>query len=231
MEIKCTFSCFDWVVVKRVFKHQYTCKVTSAKLTNPVKPIKSFVGVHEEGKCNANVQAIVFFEGAWFDRVNVHCFPRHLHIHFPNLRHLTIEKCGLKEISKQDFRGLERLVHLSIGNSKLSSLPDDLFENMRNLRLIFLNNNRIEFASSKLLEPFVGGSNIKIYLCENKTINAFYDPRQPNSVSSLRELMDMIDMKCMKPSVGTTTLTTTSSLTNKCQKLTRIFCECCRDVQ
>lgn len=140
MEIECTF---DFV------GGQYTCSVSKASIDRPNVDIVSFEGKHQMGKNNNDVTEVDF------DSMRVEYFPRNLQMIFPSLKFLIIRTCGLKEISRQDLDGLGKLVFSSDGNNKLKSLPDDLFSNMPNLKYVSFGGNRIEFASSKLIEPIV----------------------------------------------------------------------------
>lgn len=128
--------------------------------------IKEFKGIHEEGKSHNDVQDVQFFG------TNVDFFPRGLSNHFPNLTHLTIICGGFKEISKMDLVGLEGLVHLQIRNSEMTSLPDDLFTAVPNLREVNFCVNKIEFASSEILKPLIGRKNVRVCLRKNKSIDA-----------------------------------------------------------
>lgn len=114
---------------------------------------------------------------------------------------MVIIDCGLKEISKNDLKGLEGLVGLWMEYCQLASLPDDLFSDMPNLREIGFQGNQIEFASSNLLKPLIGRKDVIVSLRGNKSIDACYWPGLKSSASleSLEELMKLIDEKCTKP--------------------------------
>lgn len=78
--------------------------------------------------------------------------PKNLHVTFRDLKYLTA-RVELKEISRQVLKGLENIEYLNIGNNKLTSLPDDLFADMKNLSYVYFDNNQIERMSSKVLSP------------------------------------------------------------------------------
>jgi hypothetical protein len=105
----------------------------------------------------------------------------------------------LKEISRKDLNGLENLVGLCLGNNELTSLPEDLFVNMKNLKMVSFFNNKLEFIDSKMLKPLKKNQMKSVNFSENTNINAFYESGNSDSVASLEELMRIIDEKCKKP--------------------------------
>jgi len=116
---------------------------------------------------------------------------------FKNIRALAIISTGLKEISMNDFIGLESLTELQIDkNKQLISLPGDLLKNMSHLKYISFENNKISFIGKDLLKPL---NEIKfIGLRGNVTINAHHgiDVDQTNPGVTLKELIIMIRKRC-----------------------------------
>lgn len=105
-----------------------------------------------------------------------------------------LTSCTLKEISRNDLNGLEGLNCLIITRCKLTTLPEDLFIDMKLLHYVDLSSNRIEFASSKVFEPFVGKDIKRIDLRKNKYLDDFLDDRDSNAtVLSVKELMEKVD--------------------------------------
>lgn len=171
----------------------YTCKITSASITSDCRTINSFIGAHSVGKSDRDVKAV------WFYNTNVHFFPRGLHKYFPDLTFICISNCGLKEITRDDLKGLENLEYLSLTSNPLTSLPSNSFENMPKLRRIVLNDNQLEFVSTRLLQPIIHNGLTRVDFRRNKNIDAFYEPGIPGSVKTIKELMDIIDKQCIAP--------------------------------
>lgn len=194
MEINCEFLECQWHAIKGNVD-LYTCKVTSVEITDRFHTIKQFKGVHALGRSNEDIEAI------WFVDSIVEYFPRDLQEHFPNLKHLNISRCGLKEISRFNLKGLEGLLGIWIQNCQLTTLPDNLFRKMSNLKSVKFANNKIEFASSKFLEPLIGRDNVSVSLLGNRKINSEFKQNDPYSLTSLGELLKMIDQKCKKPTM------------------------------
>jgi Leucine-rich repeat (LRR) protein len=110
------------------------------------------------------------------------CFPRELHNIFPRLKAIDITDCGLKELIREDFVGLENIEGLYIQSNQIAALPDDLFENMNKLTRVSFWNNKLGRITSQLLS-----------FGRNPDIRAFFSADLEGSVASLEELMNIID--------------------------------------
>jgi Leucine-rich repeat (LRR) protein len=192
MEVQCSFDDITWGFDNKQ-KLLYTCNITDVSITEPGTEIKAFIGNHQQGKTNNDVTAISFEDSP------VHFFPRNLHNIFPNLLALQIDDCDLKIITRRDLVGLKNLERLTMLSNQLRSLPSDLFIGFGNLKYIWFGDNKLEFLSSKLLEPILGNQLERVNFKGNTKINAFYEPGEKGSVASLQELMKIIDQNCEPP--------------------------------
>lgn len=109
-----------------------------------------------------------------------------------------IRECGLKQIKREDLNGLENLTCLEITDCKLSTLHDDLFVNMKSLTVVNFRGNQIEFATSKVLEPFIGRKMHLIDLRFNNAVDSCVDP-SGGIQTSIEDLMEEIDDYCCAP--------------------------------
>lgn len=187
MEIDCEFGYAG--------NNEYTCFARNVELTEPRKQIKAFKG-DTKNMIAAYVQNLQFSDGPKLQYI-----PRDLQKHFPSMVVLHFNGCGIKEISKRDLIGLENLRRLEMISCQLTSLPDDLFNDMKSLQLVSFNKNQIESASSNLLKPLVGRRDVSVDLRGNKNIDAVFNPRyiEKSTHKSLEEIMKEIDEKCSKP--------------------------------
>lgn len=189
MELKCNFKIGNWTHNPKL----YTCTVTATNITEPNTDIISVLGQHAPGMSNKDVKAVDFRDST------VNYFPRRLDVIFPNLIALQIRNCDLKKISRRDLNGFEKLVDVCFPRNSLTSVPNDLFVGFHKLKMISLNDNKLERLSSQLLQPVLGNGLIHIELQNNKVIDAVYNPGVKGSVENVRELIELIDTKCGPP--------------------------------
>lgn len=145
MNVQCKYQVAPYTDPK---KRAYTCTVTSLSITRSGTEIKSFVGAHQPGYSDNNVQDLFIVDQ------NVKFFPRNIHKLFPNLTHLTILRCGLQDISKADLTGLEKIESFIL-NAEPKTLPNDLFAGLGSLRWVYYNGDQFECTSSKNLTRVV----------------------------------------------------------------------------
>lgn len=164
MSAKCYYS--DWLF-------GYTCTVTLMKVTRPNTCIDWFEGKHSEGKTDADVKHLMIE-----DQI-VEYFPGNIHAIFSGMTHLTIRNCGLLKIENQDLSHLGKLEYLHLEGNKLKRLPENLFENTRNLRDISFDENELYTLSSRLLAPIYYSVEF-VSFRNNPIINIFFSKGDKN---------------------------------------------------
>lgn len=184
MQVDCLFKYKE--ALDRTMK--YFCIVQSVNINSYLTNIKSFVGDHEVGKSNNEV------EGISFEGTVVEYFPRRLDKHFPNLTSLRIVSCGLKVIRWKDLKGLEDLTELYLVGNQLKSLPNNLFTDMKSLKFIMLQSNKLQYLSSRLLDPIDKTQLRQLELSSNTRIDSYFNK---NAAYSLDTVMKIIDEKCL----------------------------------
>lgn len=172
----------------------YTCFIVSASITQRNTKITSIKGKHLKNKTKDDIEFVCINDST------IKFFPQGLNNFFPHLRGVSISKCGLKSISREDLVGLEEIEELFLNDNKLTSLPDDLFVDMKKLEVISFVNNRLKYISSELLQP-IETKLISAFFSDNKTIDALYSRDDPKGIS-LKELMKIIDTQCQKQAVN-----------------------------
>lgn len=149
MEAFCEFSSKLWLNGDSHCQ-LFSCTVKLISITKPGTEIKLFKGMRGESKTNEDVEGLVI------ENQLVEFFPINLHKVFPNLTHLAIKGCKLKQISANDLKGLENLKHIDLFDNKLTVLRDNLFNDIKNLQDISFQKNHLTSLSSKLLQPIEG---------------------------------------------------------------------------
>jgi Leucine-rich repeat (LRR) protein len=177
--------------------NNYTYYIKSAQIKSPGTEIKEIIGDHKRGKCNEDVKEIVYNR-----KIALDYYPRGLQKIFPNLISLTVNDCGLKSIARRDLEGFKNLVELDLSYNELTMLPDDLFEDMKKLKIIFLCENKLELLSSKLIRPILeNGLEIVDFRGNGNLNTCFWVSTAVRFVgdSSLEDLMDKVDANCLPP--------------------------------
>lgn len=193
MEIPCIFDVLDWCRSPDTIA-VYTCIVEKVSITERFLQIKDFKGIHQSGKSNVDVKGIIFRSTI------IHFVPRGMEKIFPSMQYLAINSCELKSLHPRDLSKLKNLRNFAVISNHVTAIPDNLFANMPNLRSISFEGNKIEFASSKLLEPLKNLNGIvRINLKGNRNINAIFEVTKTGTVGSIQELMDEIDETCDAP--------------------------------
>jgi hypothetical protein len=182
-----TVGCYkDWSMY-------YSCYISSATVTEPGATVTSFKGEHNEGYDNENVEHL------WFRNAKIHYTPRGFAKIFTNLVRFEIEYSGLKEIHREDLSGMPNLKEIMLDYNDLRVIPDDLFVDTPQLTLISMSCNKIEFMSSKVLEPIKDNQIEMIDFAGNKRIDEAYDPDDKDCFNMIEDLMVIIDNQCLKP--------------------------------
>lgn len=117
---------------------------------------------------------------------------------FPCLELLSLSDCGLKEVTKDDFKGLNQMRVLNLSNNLLTTLHGNLFEYIPKLTHIWLRGNKLSSIGKELLNPL---ENLKYAdFSLNINIHALYsDNAALRSLPywvSLPSLKEFIENKC-----------------------------------
>lgn len=186
MEVKCRF--------RHHVPELYECQVSWISWNQNIPRIKSFKGTHESGKNDSDVVSLLL------QNDTVRFLPIRVYEQFPNLTHLYVVFCGLEKIWRQDISGLKHLEVAAFGNNRLTSVPDDLFVDMKKLRKVFFECNRITHLSSNLLRP-IESTLEHASFSFNVKIDDYFLISEKGSLS-LPDFMVMID-KCCEPPLKT----------------------------
>jgi Leucine-rich repeat (LRR) protein len=176
--------------------NRYCCHITSltAKEKNYTLPAIN-PALYLENRTNSNFTSLNISDS------EMHFLPQNLSSTFPNFKFLNIDGAQLKEISKNDLKGLPRLTQLTITNCDLQSLPSDLFVYARKLSWINFSNNKIKHIGKHLLAPLNLDEVETIDLAENSTIDALFaweDYKPLAKHVSIQQLKQIIADECQK---------------------------------
>lgn len=186
MDLKCFFY-FDYI--EGFFSRNiYSCSILPNAVLSNSREIKSISGEHIEGKCHDNVAAVCFSSRTLVG------FPKNLPAIFPHLMRLELWGCGLTELTREDLAPLNQLQVLSITDNFLTSLPNDLFMESPNLRILLFRCIGIKKLSSKILNHLNWNIIKKIYLRDSVVFERIPELSNQNrhhvTISSFRAAID-----------------------------------------
>lgn len=121
-----------------LYEGNYKCEVENLRITERNEIVSEVSGTHISAR-RTNADVIIFS----IEDQTVHYLPKDLARFFPNLMYLTINKSGLREITKNDLKNFPQLRNIAVRGNDIENLPGDLFEN--NLQLA-----HVGFPTNKL---------------------------------------------------------------------------------
>lgn len=166
--------------------NRYQCRVEAVN-SEELRGKDLFKGDHMPGKSDLNVTTVVI------SGLPIDGFPKKIGFIFPNIRELLIEDCGIKNISRQDLEGLEKLRFLSLKKNELTVIPNDLFTGFESLDTLVLSFNKIDTASSKFLQPIINTIDFVDLACNLAIDTVFY---LGNRSYTMKHFMAEIDENC-----------------------------------
>lgn len=118
-------------------------------------------------KLNKNVLGVSIPHQPFFLRI-----PNNFHDFFPNLISLNVYDCGLKKISRLDFKNLINLKEIHLTYVKIEELPADLFADLKDLEIIDFKGNQINSIGKNIFKHL---ENLKfVDFRENPSIDFIY---------------------------------------------------------
>lgn len=129
------------------WKLRYSCQTKKFLRIGNDRKIKTVDGVHLKNQTDGDVTQY-FARG-----LDIHRFPGGLGDHFNNLEVVRITSCNMRLLLKQDMENLLKLKYLDLVGNKIEKLDSNTFENTLGLMEIMLDNNRLQFIGSGLMEP------------------------------------------------------------------------------
>lgn len=176
MKLHCEFSFNQKTLV-------YKCTVS--KISGELNNKLHLVGTHVNDKSMKDVTAIQI------QCIELKTFPSYLAAINPLIEILSINSCGIEQVSKYDLIGFKNLKQLSLNGNELTILPEDLFEYSPKLEYLSLYGNRIEQIGTNLLQPL---RNIEyVNLKMNTNIDECY--KRGNEFQTLDEMETIFDTK------------------------------------
>lgn len=126
---------------------RYSCITKKYVIKPDDRLVKTVTGLHLKNHTSANVTQY------YARNLSVERFPIGLGEKFANLEVVRFTFCGMRLLFKESMQNLTKLKYLDLINNKIEKLNSDVFELAPNLVEVVLNNNRLKFIGSFILEP------------------------------------------------------------------------------
>lgn len=100
--------------------------------------------------------------------LNLKYLPVNIYEKYPNLISISSWYCGLKSVSKDNFKGLTKLRRLAINQNRISIVENNTFEDLEALEWLYLDNNRIIQIDGQAIVPLINLKELTLF--DNKCI-------------------------------------------------------------
>jgi Leucine-rich repeat (LRR) protein len=159
-------------------EYGYTCNLIIFN-TVGFDNFESINGTHLEGKTDADVLAVVIFDG---ETANI---PRILCNRFKNVEHIDLEISFITTLTEDNFVECPNLVHLNLWQNYITEVPENIFRNNPRLRYVDFDLNRLTNISEN---TFAHLSDLEILVLRN---NAFGENIPAGTFRNLRNLTNL----------------------------------------
>lgn len=193
----------------------YSCNVNEIILNDPNSDTIKITGEHLENMTNDDVVGVFFDEFKDLEK-----FPRGLGKVFEDLIYLEIAISSIATLNKDDFDDLGDLQGFWLTDSRLVTLPGNLFDDVRAIRDLSFARNKLKYIGQDIMNPlkmlkyanFEGNTNINMVVYEgggekletlkHAIATNCYPPspstkttHEPNNVIELEERVKVLEAK------------------------------------
>lgn len=135
---------FKDMILSYVYSNQYVCNIQNDYPFIVEMPVSSVSGNHIDVKSNNDVTAIVMQSKEIFQIPNFSAI-------FPNINYIQIYNTSLRSLRRANLEVYKfTLRHLSITNSKVEIIGNDLFKDFSTLETLDLQNNQIFYINENV---------------------------------------------------------------------------------
>lgn len=167
-----------------LYDGNYKCEVENLRITARNEIVSEVSGTHISAR-RTNADVIILS----IEDQTVHYLPKDLARFFPNLMYLTINKSGLKEITKNDLKDFPKLRNIAVRANDIENLPGDLFENNLQLAHVGFPTNKIKTIGR---DVFKSASSLEsVNFLRNECIS-----QQANNREAIEEMMKTVATQC-----------------------------------
>lgn len=147
--LECKFSDY-------LYDKNYKCEVVNLNITTHNQIESAVSGAHIPRRSNADV-IILSIDGQ-----TAHYLPQDLNKFFPNVTYLSINKSGLREITKSDLKNFPQLRNIGVRGNDIENLPGDLFEHNTQATNIAFATNKIKSIGKDIFKSLNGLDSVNL---------------------------------------------------------------------
>lgn len=167
-----------------IYDGNYKCEVENLRITARNEIVSDVSGTHISAR-RSNADVIILS----IEDQTVHYLPKDLARFFPNLLYLTINKSGLKEITRNDLKDFPKLRNIAVRANDIENLPGDLFENNLELSHVGFPTNKIKTIGKDILKTATSLESVDFR--RNECIS-----QQANGREAIEEMMKNVATQC-----------------------------------
>jgi hypothetical protein len=166
-----------------IYDGNYKCEVENLRITTRNEIVSEVSGTHLARRTNSDVIILAIGDQT------AHYLPKNLGQLFPNLLYLSINKSGLKEITKNELKDLPKLRNIVVIGNDIENLAGDLFEFNSQLAHIRFPTNKIKTIGKDIFKSL---SNLEsVNLIRNECIN-----QQASNLPEIDKMMKDSESEC-----------------------------------
>lgn len=167
-----------------IYDGNYKCEVENLRITTRNEIVSEVIGTHISAR-RTNADVIILS----IEEQTVHYLPKNLGLFFPNLMYITINKSGLKEITKNDLKDFPKLRNIAVRGNDIENLPGDLFSSNLQLAHVGFPTNKIKTIGRDIFK--LANSLESVNFLRNECIS-----QQANSREAIEEMIKTVVSQC-----------------------------------
>lgn len=178
IRLQCNFHESSW---------SYKCSAKSLSITSKSdRDVNFYSGQHLERRTSKKVLAFSAHS------LEIFYFPRNLTQHFVNLKYISIQNSGLREIESEDLEEFgDHLVYLWLCSNQIEIIERNLFSHNKNLGFLNLNGNKIKFFEGGTIEKGLAYPH-SFWFSKNKCYSGSVNYNE----NAVEEMVKEIEEKC-----------------------------------
>jgi hypothetical protein len=138
------------------------------------------------GYTNAGVRMVYFN----YNCHHIHTVPRNLHVFFPNILGISLNRCGVSSLTGNELYNYRYLQYFAMHENGLARVPGDLFILNPGIRVVMFDNNKITQVGANLLDS------VQANLLDVRFLNNVCISQDGNTAATISSLLVAVRIYC-----------------------------------